>query len=105
MKEIINTLHNNQAASLYSVAAITTLILLCVSFQASAAGKDGESASAQAPSSKFNKLDSNQDGKLSREETAGDKALAGSFDALDMSADGTLDAKEYDAFTSAVQKK
>ncbi len=103
MKEIIGTLHSNRAGSLYSITAITALILLCASFQASAAGK--ENVPTQTSDSKFNKLDSDQDGKLSRAETAGDKGLAGSFDALDMNADGTLDTKEYDAFTSAVQKK
>lgn len=103
MREIIDTLHSNQAGNLYSIAATTALILLCASFQASAAGK--ENAPTQTSGSKFNKLDSDQDGKLSREEAASDKGLAGSFDALDMNADGTLDAKEYDAFSSAVQKK
>jgi len=103
MREIIYTLNSNQAGSLYSITAITALILLSASFQAPAADK--ENASTQTSGSKFNKLDSNQDGKLSREEAASDKGLAGSFDALDMNTDGTLDAKEYDAFTSAVQKK
>jgi hypothetical protein len=108
MKEIISTLHNNQAASLYSVAAITALVLLCASFQAQSAGKEeklNENVPTQTSSSKFNKLDANQDGKLSHEEVVGDKGLIGKFDVLDLDVNGTLDAKEYDAFTSAVQKK
>ncbi|HLD08866.1 MAG TPA: hypothetical protein VJB68_02320 [Methylophilaceae bacterium] len=74
MKEIINSLHSNQAGSLYSIAAITALVLLCANFQASAAGKEKENASAQTSSTKFNKLDSKQDGKLSHEEAATTKA-------------------------------
>ena len=98
MKEIVDTLHGNQAGSLYSIAAITALILLCASFQASTASK--ENAPTQTSSSKFNKLDSTQDAKLSRKDAASDKGLTSSFNA-----DGTLDAKEYDSFTSTVQKK
>ncbi len=110
MREIINMLHSNQAGSLYSVAAITALILLSASFQVSAAGKEKEGVPTQTPGAqtsdnKFNKLDFNQDGKISHEEASGDKGLASSFDILDTNADGTLDAKEYGVFTSSVQKK
>jgi uncharacterized membrane protein len=109
MKEIIDTLHNNQAASLYSVAAITALVLLCASLQAQSASKETEKLNENIPTqtsdSKFNKFDLNQDGKLSREEVASDKGLASKFDMLDLNVDGALDAKEYDTFISVVQKK
>ena len=109
MKEIIDTLHSSQAGSLYSIVAITALILLCASSvgRGKTAGKENApvQTSGQTSGSKFNKLDSDQDGKLSQEEATSNKGLAGSFDALDMNADGVLDAKEYDTFTSAVQKK
>lgn len=109
MKEIITTLHNHQAGSLYSIAAITALVLLCASIQAQSASKEkeklNENIPTQIPDSNFVKLDIDQNGKLSREEVAGDKGLASKFDVLDLNVDGTLDAKEYDAFSSAVQKK
>lgn len=95
MKEIVDTLHSSQAGSLYSISAITALILLCANFKASAAGK--ENAYTQTSGRKFNKLDSDQDGKLSCAETAGDKSLAASFDELGMNTIGVLDAKEYGA--------
>ena len=109
MKEIISTLHNNQAGSLYSIAAVTALLLLCGSLQAQSASKEkeklNENIPTQIPDSNFAKLDIDQNGKLSREEVASDKSLASKFDVLDLNVDGTLDVKEYEELTSVVQKK
>jgi Ca2+-binding EF-hand superfamily protein len=68
------------AAALVSTAAI--------------AGDDKDKDSKGEPSM-FKTLDADADGKLSKEEVAGNEGLSGSFDRLDSNSDGYVSKREF----------
>ncbi|MBI5437504.1 MAG: EF-hand domain-containing protein [Nitrosomonadales bacterium] len=54
----------------------------------------------------FNSVDTNGDGKISKEESAQKvPAIAGNFDQIDTNHDGALSKKEFKAFWAAADKK
>lgn len=86
------------------VGAAALLAFSFSSLQAHAVGTEDDMN--QAPLiSEFNKLDSDQNEKLSRQESAKDKDLVGQFDQADSNKDGVLIAEEYTTYKSAVQQK
>ena len=94
----------NRTMRIRTAASIAAIAFSCASFQVLAFGT--ESDIEQAPlQSEFKKLDINLDGKLSHEEAAQDKDLAGKFTQADSNKDGALDAKEYGDYKSAAQQK
>jgi Ca2+-binding EF-hand superfamily protein len=79
--------------------ASAALILALASGTAFAAGMEEE---AQAPSTAFEQLDTNQDGLISKEEGAVREDLTTLWEAADANKDGSLDAAEFSAFETTV---
>ena len=94
----------NKTIRIRTAASIATLAISCASSQVLAIGT-ADDVNQTPLASEFKKLDSNMDGKLSREEATQDKDLVGKFSQADSNKDGTLDAKEYADYKSAVQQK
>jgi Ca2+-binding EF-hand superfamily protein len=61
---------------------------------AAIAGDDKDKDSKGATST-FKTLDADADGKLSKEEVAGNEGLSGSFDRLDSNSDGYVSKREF----------
>jgi Ca2+-binding EF-hand superfamily protein len=53
---------------------------------------------------RFDKLDYNQDGKISKAEAAGNADLINGFDRADRNKDGKLSPKEYDALLARIER-
>lgn len=93
-----------QASSRHLYLAAAVLAIAGVSLQAFAIGN--EDVIRQQPlQPEFNKLDIDQDKKLSPNETLPDSDLEGNFTLADTDGDGVLVLGEYNAFKSAKQQQ
>lgn len=96
-------IHTKNSFGVRALPSIAVLTLSCASMQAWAIGTEDEVF--QKPlQSEFNKLDSNQDQKLSQQEIAADADFAGHFKQADANSDGALAADEYSTFKSHAQQ-
>lgn len=83
-----------------SIAAIT---FSCASVPALAIGTE-EEVFRKPLQAEFNKLDLNQDNRLSKMETAADSDVVGQFEKADINHDSMLAIEEYGAFKSRIQQ-
>lgn len=84
-------------------ASALMLLLMGTSFNVAAFGtKDDQSPLPLK--TEFERLDSDRDGKLTRDEAARDKDVGPAFDKADSNGDGILIVEEYSPFKSAIQQ-
>jgi Ca2+-binding EF-hand superfamily protein len=77
----------------HALAILSSLALLSVAAADDRAADDDKSK--RGASSTFQTLDADADGKLSKEEVAGNDALSGNFDRLDSNSDGFVSKREF----------
>ncbi len=65
---------------------------------------DTSTASADGKASTWASLDANSDGKISKDEAAGDSALSAKFATYDKNKDGSLSSVEYGKYVAAMKK-
>lgn len=97
-----NTNRTNKSVSALTVVA--ALYFTGVSLQASAVTTD-DYVDQSPLAAEFKKLDSNHDGKLTREEASRDQDLLGNFARADTNSDGVLAVDEYSSYKSSAQQK
>lgn len=73
----------------------TTLIAFCTAALLSGAALANDPDAANDKSDAFATLDSDSDGKLSKEEAAGSSSLSASFTMIDRNSDGYISRSEY----------
>jgi hyperosmotically inducible protein len=95
-------IHANHLINLGAIPSIAAIALFA-STQARAIGTEDE-IFQQPLQSEFNKLDADQDRRLSRREVAVDTDLSGRFQQADADQDGALALDEYTAFKSRAQQ-
>jgi Ca2+-binding EF-hand superfamily protein len=71
------------------------MVLLCSAALLCTAALAGEEKSNEGASATFETLDADADGKLSRDEVAGNSTLSGNFAALDGNSDGFVSKREF----------
>lgn len=95
--------HTKNSFGLHALPSIAAIAFSCSGGQAWAIGTEDEVF--QKPlQAEFNKLDSNQDHKLSRTEISDDANLAGQFQNADDNSDDVLIVEEYAALKSQIQQ-
>jgi len=85
------------------VAKATALAISFMSQNAAAFGAQEDQVETPL-ASEFKQLDINHDGKLSKEEAAHDRDIAGNFDTADGNRNGSLEVDEYSRFKSTIQQ-
>jgi Ca2+-binding EF-hand superfamily protein len=76
-----------------ALALLSSLALLSVAAADDRTADDDKSQ--RGATNTFQTLDADSDGKLSKEEVAGNDALSGSFDRLDSNSDGFVSKREF----------
>ncbi|HEY8117650.1 MAG TPA: BON domain-containing protein [Methylophilaceae bacterium] len=87
-----------------ALTVVAALYFTGVSLQASAVTTD-DYVDQSPLAAEFKKLDSNHDGKLTREEASRDQDLLGNFARADTNSDGVLAVDEYSSYKSSAQQK